>query len=53
MEDASKRVSTQKAHFTVSAEKASACTLMVGPALVSAEQRASLHFTHRIHASII
>lgn len=34
MEDASKHVSTHQAPTTVSAAKASACTPMVGPALV-------------------
>lgn len=38
MEDASKHVSTHRALITVSAAKASACTLMVGPALVSSKQ---------------
>lgn len=43
MEDASKRVSTHQALITVSAVKASACTLMVGPALVSTKQKYLLH----------
>lgn len=43
MEDASKRVSTYQAPFIVSVVKASACTLMAGPALVSSKQKYLLH----------
>lgn len=42
-EDASKHVSTHLALITVSAAKASACTLMAGPALVSSKQKCLLH----------
>lgn len=38
MEDASRHVSTLRALTTVSAAKASACTLMVGPASVSTKE---------------
>lgn len=43
MEDASKRVSTHRALITVSAVKDSACMPMVGPALVSINQKYLLH----------
>lgn len=51
--DASKRVSTHLALITVSAAKASACTLMAGPALVSSKQKYLLHLAVTIFKAFL